>query len=271
MQQLKAYSNAPLTLIDIGARAGIHPRWRKLMNLFPVQIIGFEPDEQECAALNAKGEAFVKYLPFAVGEKVEPRTFHLLVAEGSSSLFRPNYTFISRFVSERNYAIKREIPIQTNTLDAVLKQSGIDNVDYVKIDTEGFEREILNGATETLKHVFAIEVEVWFNPVFTNAPFFRDIDALLTEKGFVLFDLAKSNYFKRKVGAKLGGPKGQLVAGDAIYFRDIPTLPPESSFYNKEKLVRAIVLVMQYRYFDFALEIAQTAYQHRTLSESEFR
>jgi hypothetical protein len=71
MKPLKAYSNAPLTLIDIGARAGIHPRWRKLMNHFPVQIIGFEPDEAECAALNAKGEAFVKYLPFAVGEKVE--------------------------------------------------------------------------------------------------------------------------------------------------------------------------------------------------------
>jgi len=271
MKPLKAYSNAPLTLIDIGARAGIHPRWRKLMNHFPVQIIGFEPDEAECAALNAKGEAFVKYLPFAVGEKVEPRTFHLLVAEGSSSLFRPNYTFISRFTPERNYAIKREIPIQTDTLDAVLKQSGIDNVDYLKIDTEGFEREILNGATETLKHVFAIEVEVWFNPVFTNAPFFRDVDLLLTQKGFVLFDLAKSNYFKRKVGAKLGGPKGQLVAGDAIYFRDIPTLPPESSFYDKSKLVRAIVLAMQYCYFDFALEIAQTAYQHRKLSEGELR
>ncbi len=271
MRALKHYSNAPLTLIDIGARAGVHPRWLKLIHHFPIQITGFEPDEQECAALNAKADAFVKYLPFAVGEKVEPRTFHLLVAEGSSSLFRPNYTFISRFASERNYAIKREIPIQTNTLDAVLKEAHIDDVDYLKIDTEGFERDILHGATETLNHVFAIEVEVWFNPVFTNAPFFRDIDALLAEKGFVLFDLAKSNYFKRKVGATLGGPKGQLVAGDAIYFRDIPALSPESRFYDTAKLVRAIVLAMQYCYFDFALEIAQSAYHHRKLSENEFR
>jgi hypothetical protein len=70
----------------------------------------------------------------------------------------------------------------------------------------------------------------------------------------VLFDLAKSNYFKRKVGAKLGGPKGQLVAGDAIYFRDIPTLSPESSCYDKSKLVWAIVLVMQYCYFEKLFE-----------------
>jgi hypothetical protein len=55
-----------------------------------------------------------------------------------------------------------------------------------------------------------------------------------------------------------------------IFERNSDT-PPESSFYDKSKLVRAIVLAMQYRYFDFALEIAQTAYHHRKLSESEFR
>ncbi|MCS6988178.1 MAG: FkbM family methyltransferase [Chloroherpetonaceae bacterium] len=271
MQSLKKYITAPLTLIDIGARAGINARWKNLPSKVPMRIIGFEPDEAECATLNAKGDPFVKYLPLAVGNRGEARTFHLLQAEGSSSLFRPNYVFVNRFVSAPNYAIKREVPVATQALDDALKQAGIDDVDYVKIDTEGCERDILNGAGETLKRVFAVEVEVWFNRVFSNAPLFRDIDALLAEQGFVLFDLAKSNYFKRKSGARLGGPKGQLVAGDAIYFRDIPALPKDSLFYAKDKLVRAIVLTMQYRYFDFAMEIAESARQHQTLSESEFK
>ncbi len=270
MQALRTLSPSPLKLIDIGARAGINPRWLNLIPNFPVQIIGFEPDEAECAALNAKGEAFVKYLPFAVGKTVETRTFHLLKAAGSSSLFRPNYAFINRCVSAPNYAIEREVQVQTNTLDSILKQENISDIDYIKIDTEGCERDILTGATETLKHVFAVEVEVWFNPVFTDAPLFRDIDAMLSEQGFVLFDLAKSNYFKRKIGKHLGGPKGQLVAGDAIYFRDIPSLPPSSLFYDKAKLARAIVIAMQYCYFDFALEAIQQARAHGKLSEFEF-
>ncbi len=271
MQSLKQLTPAPLTLIDVGARAGINARWTNLLPKFPLRIIGFEPDEAECAALNAKGDAFVKYLPFAVGSKVERRTFHLLESEPSSSLFRPNYAFINRFASAPNYAIKREIPVTTSTLDDALKQAGIDDVDYLKIDTEGCERDILNGAAETLKNVFAVEVEVWFNQVFSGAPLFRDIDALLAEQGFVLFDLAKSNYFKRTIGKHLGGPKGQLVAGDAVYFRDLPTYPKDSLFYAKDKLARAIVLTMQYRYFDFAMEIAETARQNQTLSEKEFK
>ncbi len=271
MEHLRALSSSPLKLIDIGARAGINPRWMSLISKFPIQIIGFEPDEQECAALNAKANSFVKYFPFAVGKAVEARTFHLLKASGSSSLFRPNYAFINRCVPAPNYTIEREIPLHTNALDSILKQIDIDDIDYIKIDTEGCERDILMGATETLKHVFAVEVEVWFNPVFTHAPLFRDIDAMLSEQGFVLFDLAKSNYFKRNIGRHLGGPKGQLVAGDAIYFRDIPSLAPESVFYDKDKLVRAIVIAMQYRYFDFALEVIEHARQLGKLSDADFK
>ncbi len=271
MQSLRAFSPSPLKLIDIGARAGIHPRWLNLASKFPLQMIGFEPDEQECSALNAKANSFVKYFPFAVGKAVEARTFHLLKASGSSSLLRPNYAFINRFVPAPNYTIEREISLQTNTLDSILEQIGIHDIDYIKIDTEGCERDILMGAIKTLKYVFAVEVEVWFNPVFTNAPLFRDIDAMLSEQGFVLFDLAKSNYFKRTIGRHLGGPKGQLVAGDAIYFRDIPTLPPESVFYDKAKLVRAVVIAMQYRYFDFALEAIEHARQFGKLSDADFK
>jgi FkbM family methyltransferase len=274
MKLLQTYTPEPLTLIDIGARAGINPRWLNLIPKFPVRIIGFEPDTEECAALNAKGETYVKYLPFAVGKTVETRTFHLLESLPSSSLFRPNYNFINRFVSSPNYAIRREIPVQTITLDTALQQAGVEHVDYVKIDTEGCKQDILSGAVETLKQVFAIEIEVWFNPVFSDAPFFADIDTFLRAQGFVLFDLAKSNYFKRHAGVKLGGPKGQLVAGDAIYFRDLPAMSKESPlrhiFYNKGKLTRAIVLAMQYRYFDFAMEIAESARHHQTFSENEF-
>lgn len=270
MEQLRAFSPSPLKLIDIGARAGINPRWLNLIPKFPVQIIGFEPDEQECAALNAKGDTFVRYLPFAVGKSVETRTFHLLKAAGSSSLFRPNYAFINRCAPAPNYAIEREVSVQTNTLDSILKQEGISDIDYIKIDTEGCERDILAGATETLKDVFAVEVEVWFNSVFTDAPLFRDIDAILSGHGFVLFDLAKSNYFKRTIGRHLGGPKGQLVAGDAIYFRDIPSLTSESVFYDRAKLVRAMVVAMQYRYFDFALETIERARQIGKLSDADF-
>ena len=270
MREFANLTSEPLRIIDVGARAGIHPRWRKLRAHFPVEVIGFEADVQECTALNQRAEAGVRFLPCALSSQREDRIFHLLASESSSSLFPPNHAFIRRTVAEPGYRLQREILLPTRPLDAVLAEEALHGIDFIKIDTEGYELEILNGAPHTLQDVFAVEAEVWFNPVFVGAPLFRDVDAFMAAHGFTLFDLARSNcFFKRKEGAALGGPKGQLVAGDAIYFRDLAALPPESRFFEKEKLVRCLVVLMQYGYYDVALEFAGFAQGHGRITHAE--
>ncbi len=235
-----------------------------------MRITGFEADARECAALNERTTPGVTFLPCALSSQHGERPFHLLVAEGSSSLFAPNYPFINRTVAEPGYRLQRELRLTTKPLDAALAEESIRGIDFIKIDTEGYELEILKGAPDTLKDVFAVELEVWFNPVFVGAPLFRDVDAFMAAQGFTLFDVARSNcFFKRKEGASLGGPKGQLVAGDAIYFRDLAALPSESILFEKGKLVRCLILLMQYAYYDVAMEFTGLAFKHGKLTDAE--
>ncbi|KER09760.1 MAG: hypothetical protein HY22_09225 [[Candidatus Thermochlorobacteriaceae] bacterium GBChlB] len=272
MTEWSAMMKQPLRVVDVGARYGVHPRWKKLMRELPLDVIAFEPDETECKRLNTISEENVRYLPFALGEKDESAMLHLLVGEASSSIYKPNYDLMNRTHKAGYFEIAKSIPLQTRSLDAVMAEEKIDDIDYLKIDTEGYEIKILNGATTVLKNVFAVELEVWFNRMFEGAPLFRDVDAYMEEKGFVLFDVARSNWsLKRKTGKELGGPRGQLVCGDAIYFRDLATTPEINIFFQRDKFIRCIILLLQYHYYDCALEALEKAISIQALEKNEIQ
>ena len=56
-----------LALIDVGSRWGIHPRWGRLANR--LQVIGFEPDPDECRRLNRNHNGKAAFYPVALSDK----------------------------------------------------------------------------------------------------------------------------------------------------------------------------------------------------------
>ncbi len=242
---------SPVILVDVGARGGIDARWKGI----PVRVIGFEPDPEECAKLNVSPDEI--YLPYALWSERVSKTLYLVDSPHAASFFEPNYEFISSFVQERHYRPKGTTSLNTISLDCAISSVNIKEVDFLKIDTEGAEMEILKGAGRTLQNVLAIELEVWFNPVQKETPFFADIDPFLRAAGFQLFDLEKSNFFNRDER----WPKGQLVAGNALYFRVGVQL-------RHERLDRFLAVLEAYGFYDYALEVVSRA---NCLSSNEKR
>ena len=79
----------PLTCLDVGARGGFTA---DLLPLSPaVRAIGFEPDEEECARLNAAGGddgpwRSLRFIPVALGRAEETRRLNIYRKRGCSSL-----------------------------------------------------------------------------------------------------------------------------------------------------------------------------------------
>jgi FkbM family methyltransferase len=70
--------------------------------------------------------------------------------------------------------------IAATTMDLALRGVGIDAVDFIKLDTQGSELDILAGAEAVLAGpVFAIELEVEFLPIYRGQPLFADVDAFM--------------------------------------------------------------------------------------------
>jgi hypothetical protein len=104
--------------------------------------------------------------------------------------------------------------VETTTLDAWALQDGVPVVDYIKVDTQGTELEIMQGGIQTLKHVRCLEVEVEFNPIYLGQPVFADVDTFLRGQGFVLWKLTNHVHYSSD-----GAPMEPL-GEDAVFYDD---------------------------------------------------
>ncbi len=68
-------------------------------------------------------------------------------------------------------------------------------MDAIKVDTQGSELEILEGAKETLRSVNLIEIEVTFNPKYDGQPLFAEVDQFLRSQGFVLWKFSSETHY----------------------------------------------------------------------------
>ncbi len=122
--------------------------------------------------------------------------------------------------------MEREIAVATVPLDDCLAAHGVPRADFLELDTQGSELEILAGAERALHDtVVGIQAEVEFAPMYVHQPLFADVDAFLRARGFQLYDL--SRYRARRGTVDAATPtRGQLLWGHALYLRDHRTLSP---------------------------------------------
>ena len=252
------YQKFPLTLVDIGASGGIESHWKVAEKY--IQLIGFEPDEREYSNLQKKENGKVKYLNTGLFNKRMPLEYYLTQKQQTSSIFKPNRELLDRFPEAKRFDIVRNVVIEADTLDNQFKIQKISDADFIKIDTQGSELFILEGAVDTIKnHVFGVEVEVEFIEMYQNQPLFSDVDSFMRKLGFWLFDI-QGVYWKRNIGKAYHKKRGQLIHGNVLYLRTldsfnklIQNIPSEIS--RKSKILNVLSICFLYGYYDYAMEL----------------
>lgn len=261
----------PFTFIDVGAMGDIALKWNELLGA--MRIIAFEPDVREFHKLKSTNN--IKYFNYALHNKSEDLKYYLAKEAGKSSILKPNVEILSRYENVQRYQVIKEEDIpakRVKNLDAIIKEKFILDADFIKLDTQGSELLILEGGKERLlQKVFGAQIEVEFIEMYKNQPLFRDIDKFM-DSGFQLIDLRRQ-YWKRKDYYSYSG-KGQLIFGDALYFKKINIFYQELStiqdeFYTKTKIFKAILVCLVYRIFDYAVAVAKMGLKQGYLTDIE--
>ena len=240
--------NNLIKVVDVGASGGIDSRWSKFTSSY--KGILFEPDPREYETLKLKSGKNLIVLNSALSDSKRTIDFHLCKKQEVSSVYLPNIDFLEKFPDVGRFDVVKHIRIEADTLNSQLIKHNIDDIDFIKIDTQGYELPILKGATNYLDKVIGLEIEVEFAQLYKNQPLFDEVDSFIKGKGFDLIDI-KRYYWKRKESTNTGIMKGQLVFGDALYFKS-PEKVLITKNINQDKIIRSICIYLVYGYLDLA-------------------
>lgn len=268
----EVYRQHPLVLVDAGARGGLKKNW--LAAERHLRLIGFEPDKREFTRLVERTRAEQSgntFFDVALHNRREALRLHVARDRGLTSMFEPNRPFLDQFPDADRFDTVDTHEVQGDRLDDQLEAGQVSEVDFIKVDTQGSELFVLEGASRVLaSRVIGVEAEVEFTPIYKDQPVFAEVDAFMRGQGFLLFGL-RPCYWKRSAGRAIGGPYGQIIWADALYLKSLPALRATVAGLDaerrKSKILKAISIAMLYGYDDYALEITRDAVDHLSPDE----
>lgn len=197
-------------IFDIGANSGQYARELRKLG-YRGKIISFEPLSGAFKSLESKAKKDPDWQAFnnAIGDKDEKSTINISENSYSSSLYDIHDNSIEA-VPETKYIGKETVNVKK--LDSIFKDyyTGSQNV-FLKIDTQGYEKNVLEGAADSLQYVKGLQVEMSLFPVYKGAELFDEMLSYINNKGFRLANI-RSGFTHPQTGL--------MLQVDAIFLRN---------------------------------------------------
>jgi FkbM family methyltransferase len=262
----------PFVLVDVGASGGIQPYWRAFGD--SLEAVGFDPLTREIDRLNAEEKnKSVRYWAASVGYR---RYAELL----------PNYTLPNDQSYSRSSSVRAQELLrcdypqaffdQTHSGDLNSELIELDDyflrqhpaaVDFLKVDTDGHDYEVLLGAEQLLAQspVMGVLVEAAFHgPIHSSITSFSTIDIFLRNRGFSLFDMDVWRYTRAALPKPFhwrlpaNTSEGPVDWADCLYLRDAAIDGYEQTWnlrLSTSKLLKLCCLCELFSLEDCAAEI----------------
>ena len=255
-------------LVDIGCAGGIDRRWRRLGRR--LRAIGFDANAAEIERLAAReGNGSVTYLNALAA--IDPDHPFAQKKAGRQDCRRNTWprTSAKQYVEmvhpERGKIARREQPAVV-AVPKYLEQNGIGSLDFLKIDVDGKDFDVLNSFDQALSGlaVLAVGVEVNFcgSDCETDNTF-HNMDRFLKARGFELLTLSTRRYSVGALPSRfLGGAgpteTGRILQGDAMYARDLASglYDDFANSLGADKLLNLMAIFAVFNLPDCAAEVA---------------
>jgi FkbM family methyltransferase len=199
-----------LVYVDGGAHDGQVAG--QFLNRFPgLQVHAFEPN----ADLFPRLEANLAHAPgqrhqLALSDKTQTLKMFINESPMTSSVLPRNENCERYFDAATTLKEVREL--QATSLDDWFDRAGLNRVDIIKLDLQGYELQALRGAEGILRRgVACVYIEINFVPFYEGSVTFGEIDSFMRSRGYKLFNLYNTCTHL---------PEGQIGSGDALYVLD---------------------------------------------------
>ena len=173
-------------VVDVGAHLGQFGQLLRSIG-YEGEIVSFEPVLPVFAALakTAKDDGRWQAHRLALGSEDGTAELNVPEATDFASFLRPNDFSLAEFGGHT--AVERTEQVPVRRLDGVVGEYVPAEARlFLKLDTQGWELEVLGGAAKTLERVAALQVELSFQPLYEGTPRAAEVRRFLAEQGFAV-------------------------------------------------------------------------------------
>lgn len=189
LQSLLTPLNIHPILMDIGS-AGYSPIiWNKIAE--NSIYIGFDPDVR---VESGSGETPF-YKSFIVNKAVtanlqQETSFNLTYYPSCSSVLPPDSQSLKEFLFSDLFQVEKTISIPTITINEVLENLELKQIDWFKTDSQGTDLRLFNSIREDIRsNILAVDVEPGLINAYQGEDLFIDVHQDLVKQGFWLSNL----------------------------------------------------------------------------------
>jgi hypothetical protein len=257
------FEDAPPVLIDIGASAQIHRKWKPIAKhsvavAFEGHASEVPPRSDEFRELHVYGAV--------VAERAARESFYLTTFPFCSSRLRPRLDRLRPYALAPLFEVERVAEVQTVALPAVLAELGLERVDWFKTDSQGTDLRLFESLPEAqAAGVLVAEFEPGIVDAYEGEDTLADVMRELPRKGFWMSELtvrgsqrADSGLLREKLlplqRRHLGvGLKPAPCWAEVEYFNELE----DESLFDRRELLLACAFALIREQDGFAVEVAR--------------
>ena len=176
-------------VLDVGAHRGAFARRLRSDIGYRGDITSFEPSPSHYRVLLEAASSDQKWsaLNVALGAVEGIAELHQYEGDGQFDSLRRLGPHAGVYMQNLDASPEETISVPVQRLDSLWRQVGrVPTQTFLKVDTQGFDLEVLEGAGDLLAEFPAVLLEVAVMPLYVGAPVVADVFAALAAKGFEL-------------------------------------------------------------------------------------
>ncbi len=191
-------NNSLLSIHHVGGRSGT--RSFPVLDQFEKDVINVLYDaDKSCLdhirEQNSRNKSKLHVLPYCVSDSARSTDFNLGYDPNTSSLYEFNrrydeYSFLRYdhdYIFGETFKPMKQVKVDVRSLDEIMSMPGVSipHPDFLSLDTQGAEFDILRGAKNCLgDHVLAMTLETELHELYSGQKLFGDVSSLANEHGF---------------------------------------------------------------------------------------
>lgn len=204
-------ANAVDVVIDVGANDGLYGRFIRAAG-YRGRIVSFEPLRSTFDLLKAQAakDPLWETINAGLGRENGVQTISIARRSVFSSILQP-LPSLKNFASADVEAVGQE-QLTMNSLDTVFSRFVRPREKaFLKVDTQGYEKEVILGAEESLASIWGVQLELSLKPLYQGEASFAEMIAMLEKRGFHLGLIDPVTYDRAK---------GVLLQADCVFLKD---------------------------------------------------